>query len=131
MDFKCRPNSHKFTLEKPENITGAWAWRGEIKCPMCGSEDLEEVMMVASVRNNSKGDLVAMRKENRLATMHAKRQAAEARHIEREIDPEVMLAPIDKPGRRSRFGQGPLPVKKSILDSLAKKGEALEAQQEK
>lgn len=121
MNFKClKDTKHKFTLEKPPEIEGAWSWRGKVHCPYCGTEDLEEDM--ASIAYGTTGDdKEAKRRANREATMHAKRMAAEARREYDAADPEVRLKNLTGEGASREAQMGPMTVRTSVLKRLADK----------
>jgi hypothetical protein len=120
MNFKCRKEEgHKFSVEKPQDIDGIWHWRGVVHCPYCGTADLEEVL---NVTITSTQNLEGMRRENRERTAEARTQATRAQAEQRRLNPDVVLSPIDKPGNRSPFGQGPVSVPKSVVESLNEKG---------
>ena len=119
MDFRCRKNpAHKFQLESPPDKKGTtWAWKGIVRCPYCGSDDLEDTMIPAVM---AKGvDLVKARRENRAATQMAMEMAGKARAEQDRRDPEVTLAPIA--GASSYGRSAPVKVRKSLMDQIASK----------
>lgn len=122
MDFKCLPNHHKFSFEPPDDKKGIlWHWRGEIHCPMCGTIELEEVMVVSGAIKNTSRDLESARRENRMRTQESMAMASRARQESEERDPTVRLNDVN--GSNDRYSGG-VNIKKSTLDKIEKMAEA-------
>lgn len=121
MFFKCLTKGHKFSLDKPEEIEGAWAWSGTLACPLCGSKMLQEEAELPVKVGEATRDLNVIRKENREHTAIARRQASEAMAIEKEINPDVQVVGAPNGESPSQFATGPMTVKKSILESIDQK----------
>jgi hypothetical protein len=115
MNFKCLKNQeHKFSVPKPKEIEGVWHWKGKIKCVYCGSDNLEEELVVSS----SVRDLENVRKENIEMTRQAIQMAQSARMSEESFNPNVAVSPVEN---SSRFGGDTVQIKKSIIDSIQSK----------